>query len=275
MSFLRRCLLGNGVFSLLAGVITTVLAAPLSDYMGAPQTALYVIGVGTTLFAVAILFSTRRPDIHLGFALGVIGADLAWVVAALAIILIPETLTGEGKAILAAVSVVVGSFAALQTLGLVKATRESPKRITTEIEIAARPDQVWTVLTDLGEWHWWNPWIGEAAGTTEQGERLSLRMGADDGRKFSVKPLVTTSESGRALEWLGHLGVSGVFDGRHRFDLHPISAGTRLVQSEEFTGMMVPVLNGMLEGETRSGFEAMNMALKKRVEKEGAATSGS
>jgi hypothetical protein len=39
----------------------------------------------------------------------------------------------------------------------------------------------------------------------------------------------------------------------------------RFLQSERFTGVAVPLLGSML-GPTQRGFEAMNLALKQRVE---------
>jgi hypothetical protein len=274
MSFLRKSLIGNGVFSLLAGLVATVFAGSLADYMGAPAVVLHVVGIGTALFAVTILFATRRADVDLRFSLGVIAADITWAVASLVILAIPATLTREGKLLLAAVSSVVGTLAVLQIIGSVRAGKEDPKAVGAEIEIGASPDQVWAVLSDIDSWHAWNPWITEASGSADAGEQLVLRMGFDGGRKFNVKPLVTASVPNQTLEWLGHFGVNGLFDGRHRFDLEPTGGGTRFVQAEEFAGLLVPLLDGMLEGETKTGFGAMNKALKERVEAEMAVING-
>lgn len=274
MSFLRRTLLGNGVFSLIAGVGTTLFADGLSGLMDVPEAVLYVVGVGTAMFALAILTATRKTDVNLRFAVGVIVADLSWVVAAVVVLLIPASMAAGGKLVLGGISAVVGMFASLQVVGLVRATRETPKLLRATIEISAPPEQVWSVLADLDLWHLWNPWIHEATGTITPGEQLSLRMGMEDGRKFSVKPAVTAAEANRALEWLGHVGVEGLFDGRHRFVLESTDSGTTLVQTEEFTGLFVPMLEGMLDGDTLEGFEAMNQALKDRVE-EVFAASGS
>ncbi|WP_242471958.1 hypothetical protein [Blastococcus sp. TML/C7B] len=70
---------------------------------------------------------------------------------------------------------------------------------------------------------------------------------------------------GAVLEWLGHLGVPGLFDGRHRFELTATPAGTRLVQSESFSGLLVRPLRGFLDGGTLAGFRAMNDALRGEV----------
>jgi hypothetical protein len=85
------------------------------------------------------------------------------------------------------------------------------------------------------------------------------------GRALTFRPAVTALEPGRLLEWLGHLGVPGLFDGRHRFELRATGAGTRLVQSESFRGLLVRPMRRSLDDRTRSGFVAMNEALARRV----------
>ena len=65
---------------------------------------------------------------------------------------------------------------------------------------------------------------------------------------------------------MGRLGIPGLFAGRHRFDLVSTDTGTRLVHSEEFTGVLVPVLAKSLDQKTRAGFESMNVAMKERIE---------
>jgi len=84
---------------------------------------------------------------------------------------------------------------------------------------------------------------------------------------MAFTPIVTSAESPNRFSWLGKLGFKGVFDGHHRFDAESTGNGTVLfTQSEEFSGAFVPILWGMVNGKTRAGFEAMNAALKKRVE---------
>ncbi|MGY1825991.1 MULTISPECIES: SRPBCC family protein [unclassified Blastococcus] len=139
-------------------------------------------------------------------------------------------------------------------------------RIHSEIEIAASPGTVWAHLTDLASYVEWNPFIPSAAGTAEVGARLSMRLQPPGGRPLPIKPQVTEVVPGEVFEWLGHLGVPGVFDGRHRFELTGVPSGTRLVQSESFRGLLVRPLKGFLDGATLAGFEAMNAALARRSE---------
>jgi hypothetical protein len=136
----------------------------------------------------------------------------------------------------------------------------------TEIEIDATPATVWTILTDLARYPDWNPFITSATGTVTKGGRLVNRLEPPGGKTLTFKPTITEVDEGRAFEWLGRLGLPGVFDGRHRFELVPHSASTRLVHTETFTGVLVPLLRKSLDTGTVAGFRAMNEALKARAE---------
>jgi hypothetical protein len=140
------------------------------------------------------------------------------------------------------------------------------KLLATQIDIEASPEQVWEVLADLDRYSTWNPFIVEAQGLAVLDSRLRLRMSPPGGRALTLKPKVTTAVPGVVLEWLGRLPVPFLFAGRHRFELHPTRTGTRVVHSETFTGMLVPLLARSLDAHTLAGFTAMNEALKAKAE---------
>lgn len=137
----------------------------------------------------------------------------------------------------------------------------------TEVTIDAPPETVWKVITDLNQYSEWNPFIVSATGEVAVGERLTNRMQPPGGKAMTFKPTVTEVNAGETFEWLGRLGLPGVFDGRHRFDLSPTAdGGTRVVHSEQFKGVLVRFMRKSLDTRTKQGFEVMNTALKTRVE---------
>lgn len=139
--------------------------------------------------------------------------------------------------------------------------------LRTEVQIAAPIDRVWETLTDLEAYPDWNPFIVSAAGQAEVGERLRNRIHTPGGRAITFTPTVTVVEPGATFEWLGHLGLPGIFDGRHRFELSPSEDGGTLVShSEQFDGVLVRFMRSSLNTATMAGLEAMNDALKARVE---------
>lgn len=144
----------------------------------------------------------------------------------------------------------------------------------TTIDIDATPEVVWKVLTDLDQWTDWNPFITSSVGRPEVGEKLINRMVPPGGKAMTFKPRVTVVEDGTTFEWLGRLVLPGVFDGRHRFELVATpTGGTRLIQGEEFGGVLVRFLRKSLDTQTLQGFELMNTALKTRAEAVMAVTS--
>lgn len=139
--------------------------------------------------------------------------------------------------------------------------------LRTETEIDAPVEAVWKTLTDLVAYPDWNPFIVSAEGRAAVGERLTNRLQPPGGKAMTFTPTVTAFEPTVAFEWLGRLGLPGIFDGRHRFDLAPSeNGGTRFTQSEEFSGILVRFMRSSLDTKTVAGFEAMNAALKARVE---------
>lgn len=138
--------------------------------------------------------------------------------------------------------------------------------IHTQIHIDAPPEAVWQVLTDFDGYADWNPFITSSAGKPEVGEKLINRLEPPGGRAMTFKPEITAVEAGKTLEWLGKLGFSGLFDGRHRFEIEASPTGTKLTQAESFDGVLVGLMKKSLDNQTKSGFEAMNLALKAKVE---------
>jgi hypothetical protein len=138
--------------------------------------------------------------------------------------------------------------------------------IHTDVEIAASPEKVWAVLSDFESYPEWNPYITSIKGEPKAGTKLEVTLQAKGKKPRTFKPEVTQAEPGRVFEWLGHLGVKGIFDGRHHFELEATDNGTHFVQREEFSGILVLPILKMVRESTEGGFHLMNRALKERAE---------
>ncbi|HET8822981.1 MAG TPA: SRPBCC domain-containing protein [Thermoleophilaceae bacterium] len=140
------------------------------------------------------------------------------------------------------------------------------RSISRSVEIDAPPGRVWHELTDTASFPDWNPFVRRLEGELREGERIEVEIEPPDGRAMTFKPTVTAVTPNRELRWLGHLLVRGLFDGEHRFEIEDLGDGrSRLTQSERFTGLLVRAFGGTL-AKTERGFDAMNRALKERVE---------
>lgn len=144
------------------------------------------------------------------------------------------------------------------------------REIHTEIEIAAPPEVVWDVLSAIDTWSEWNPVIGGVTlrGPLREGTpgRLMLLLPPPVGRRTLAVRLVTVRPQ-RELAWKG--GVPGVVQGRHGFRLEPTDAGTRLVHTEVFSGVLAPGLVRVLRGQLGKGYRRLNQGLRNRCERGG------
>ena len=140
------------------------------------------------------------------------------------------------------------------------------RRIETSIEIEAPPGKVWSLLTDFAGMATWNPFIKSMSGTLAPGGRLAVHIVPPGKSGMRFKPTILAVKPERELRWLGRLLLPGIFDGEHYFLLEPVGIErTRLTQGEKFSGLLVGAFGGTLSA-TEDGFEAMNVALKQRVE---------
>jgi hypothetical protein len=146
------------------------------------------------------------------------------------------------------------------------------RSIHTEIEVEASEDRVWDVLTDLTRFPEWNPLLPEARGEVREGESLDVCIAPPGMGRSRYRLKVLTVVPKREFRWLGHFLVKGLIDGDHRFLIEPLgNRRVRLVQSENFSGALVPIVGARLLKNMRRGFEMMNEALKGRAEGRAAA----
>ena len=140
--------------------------------------------------------------------------------------------------------------------------------IQTEIDIDAPPAKVWSTLTDFETFPLWNPFVRSVAGKAAPGSRLQVTIQPPKGKPIGFTPTVLVAEAPRELRWLGRVLFPGVFDGEHYFIVNEAAPGhSRFVHGERFSGFLVPLFRKSLDRDTRAGFNAMNAALKARVEK--------
>jgi hypothetical protein len=133
------------------------------------------------------------------------------------------------------------------------------------VDIQAPAATIWQILTDTDHYDAWNPFIPRLSGRLAVGERLTLTV-RPGTRRMTFRPTVLAVEEGTLIRWRGRLGMPGVFDGEHELRLQPSpDGGTRFVQRESFTGLLVPMMPRVLD-DTATGFAAMNLALRDRAE---------
>jgi hypothetical protein len=136
--------------------------------------------------------------------------------------------------------------------------------ISATTQIAASPEQVWAVLADLASYPRWNPLFREASGQLSAGNKITLKsVHPVNGRTMTVKVSVLAAEPATELRWRSSL--PGIISGEHSFTLTHADGGTRLVQTENFRGLL-----GHFSAKTTSRYQAstqaLNDAIKQRAE---------
>jgi hypothetical protein len=141
------------------------------------------------------------------------------------------------------------------------------RTISTRIDIEAPAQVVWTILTDFPAYSSWNPFVVSASGKPVLGEKLAVEIALPGRKPMTFRPTLVELEEGLSLTWLGKLGIKGLFDGRHTFQLEVLGERmTRFHHSESFSGLLIPMMWSGLQEPTQRGFRMMNEALKSRSE---------
>jgi len=140
------------------------------------------------------------------------------------------------------------------------------KHIKTEIIINASVKTVWEVLTNFSRYPEWNPFFQSIEGELITGKKLKNTM-LNGRNKFVFKPVVKSVVPYQSFSWFGSLGIKGIFDGQHFFNLEEIApAQVKLTHGEYFSGILSGIILKKIGNDTRANFVKMNEALKQRAE---------
>ena len=143
------------------------------------------------------------------------------------------------------------------------------REIQTEIEIAAPPEKVWSILVNVDNWNKWNPIINQASGVASVGSELTITMRGEDGKDGpKYMPIVTDYKEPKLFVWRAKMMSEFMFTNGRVFELEKTNSGTRLINKETFRGMLVPLFWSKLSSHVPLMLKEMNSALKKQVEKD-------
>ena len=141
-------------------------------------------------------------------------------------------------------------------------------KISSELIINASPKTVWNILMDFESYPTWNPFITSISGIQKEGGILRAKICPPGAKEMVFNPNITRMEAPFHFSWKGKFLIKGLFDGEHHFEIRPLADGkVKFIQSEDFSGLLVPLFKKSLLEKTISGFQAMNEALKMRCER--------
>jgi hypothetical protein len=141
------------------------------------------------------------------------------------------------------------------------------KNISTEILINASKEKVWNILTDFGNYKYWNPFMINSSGQAVVGTKLVNTMKNKD-KQMKFRPTILSVKQYEYFDWLGSLYFKGLFDGHHFFKLEDWGNGQmKLIQGEYFSGILSGMILKSIGEDTKNNFVKMNNALKEYAEK--------
>jgi hypothetical protein len=143
-----------------------------------------------------------------------------------------------------------------------------PKQeLSTSIQISASPEEVWNQLVEFESYPEWNSFIKTINGIPEIGEKIEVTIQAPGKSPMNFTPKVLVFEKNKLFVWKGKVLIPGLFDGEHRFEIKDNGDGTTtFIQSEKFSGILIPFFKEMIHVNSKQGFENMNAELRTRVE---------
>jgi carbon monoxide dehydrogenase subunit G len=111
-------------------------------------------------------------------------------------------------------------------------------RFSTSIDIAARPDRVWSVMRDVERWSEWTPSVTSIElldGALTVGARARVRQPRLPVALWEV----TDIQEGREFTWVSRARGILVLA---RHGVAPVAGGTRATLSIEYSGALGPLL---------------------------------
>jgi hypothetical protein len=102
--------------------------------------------------------------------------------------------------------------------------------------IRARPETIWTLLTDAAGYSRWNSTIERIQGRIAAGGKVTVCSKTAPGRAFSLR--VTEFVPPRRMVWTGGMPL-GLFTGNRDYTLNPLSDGeVEFTMREEYSGLL-------------------------------------
>lgn len=144
-----------------------------------------------------------------------------------------------------------------------------PADISTSIIINAPVEKVHKIFLDFPNYDKWTSFIKsiKPKSSLEPGNQLEVELGLSEGSVTKMTP-VLLQNTDNVFQWCGTLGHKFVFQGSHKFEFESIEGNkTKVIQSEEFSGVLKTPLLWYVKDDTVKGFDSFNEALKKESEK--------
>ena len=145
--------------------------------------------------------------------------------------------------------------------------RNAPVVASGEVEVAADPETVWGVISDLERWPSWNPAVTsvELEGDVAAGSVFRWKAGPG-----TITSTLREVDRPRVIGWTGKtLGIGAV----DVYRLEPRGAGTLVRAEESWDGLLARLLRGRMRKTLQSSIDSGLGHLKAEAERRAAAAA--
>ena len=137
------------------------------------------------------------------------------------------------------------------------------KDYSISVQIAAPPDRVWAVMSDIERWHEWTPTIRSVRRTNAGPFRIGARARVHQPRLPSADWIVTALHEGRGFDWESRAPGVRVL-ARHLVE--PSACGARVTLSLQYNGLLGNILGRLTATLNRRYIALEADGLKRRAE---------
>ena len=142
-----------------------------------------------------------------------------------------------------------------------------PRAISSEIEIDAPVDLVWSILRDFGAYPTWNPFTVSVETTLELGAPVDMQVRLRPPKTMHQVEYVSGYVDGERVCWGGHVGPRWFIDADRCQVLTDLGGGrTRYFTTDVFRGIGVGLMFLVVGRHVQRGFDDVARALKARAE---------
>ncbi|WP_067538734.1 SRPBCC domain-containing protein [Nocardia crassostreae] len=134
------------------------------------------------------------------------------------------------------------------------------------VDIDAPAELVWQVLTDLGSYGEWNPFVASCSSTLEPGAPIDMQVRLIGSKPKTQREFIHSHTPGKEFSYRMK-PVPGVLRSERSHTLTPLSDGrTRYDSHFQLEGPLSIVVSTVLGAALSRGFDGMTTAVKQRAE---------
>lgn len=147
----------------------------------------------------------------------------------------------------------------MQEIEFAQAKKTFSMTCRVKINIDAKAENIWNLLTDAKRFSSWNSTVSAIDGNIREGERIRIHV---PGTSRTFKPKISRVIANKCMTWSN--GVASIFKGSRTFELRKGTDGsTEFIMEERFSGLMFALIKNKLP-DFKPIFERYALDLKKR-----------